>query len=109
MRPWVALACATVSAAPAATFSHDIASIVHAKCAPCHHPGENAPFSLLTYDDVKKRAALIATVTRSGYMPPWLPEHGYGDFLGERRLTPQQIAIIGEWVKEGAPEGPAGE
>jgi Flp pilus assembly protein TadD len=109
MRPWVALACATVSAAPAATFSHDIAPIVYAKCAPCHHPGEAAPFSLLTYDDVKKRAALIATVTRSGYMPPWLPEHGYGDFAGERRLTPVEIAAIAAWVKEGAPEGDTAE
>jgi hypothetical protein len=59
-----------MSAAPAATFSHDIAPIVYRECAPCHHPGEAAPFPLLTYEDVKKRAALIATVTQSGYMPP---------------------------------------
>ena len=105
MRSWVPLALAAVFSAPAATFSHDIAPIVYEKCAPCHHPGEAAPFSLLTYQDVKKRAALIAAVTRSGYMPPWLPEHGYGDFAGERRLTPDEIAIIASWVKDGAPEG----
>jgi mono/diheme cytochrome c family protein len=109
MRSWVPLALATVSAAPAATFSHDIAPIVYEKCAPCHHPGEAAPFSLLTYEDVKKRAALIATVTRSGYMPPWLPEHGYGDFAGERRLTAEEIATIASWVKDGAPEGAPSE
>jgi Flp pilus assembly protein TadD len=109
MRSWAPLALAAVSAAPAATFSHDIAPIVYEKCAPCHHPGEAAPFSLLTYQDVKKRAALVATVTRSGYMPPWLPERGYGDFAGERRLTPEQIAVIADWVKEGAPEGPPAE
>jgi len=109
MRSWVALALATVSAAPAATFSHDIAPIIYQKCAPCHHPGEAAPFPLLTYEDVKKRAALIATVTRSGYMPPWLPEHGYGDFADERRLTPDEIATIANWVKDGAPEGSPSE
>jgi len=109
MRPWVPLVLATVSAAAAATFSHDIAPIVYEKCAPCHHPGEAAPFSLLMYQDVKKRAALIAAVTRSGYMPPWLPERGNGDFEGERRLTPAQIATIAEWVKEGAPEGSPAE
>ncbi|HUB80565.1 MAG TPA: tetratricopeptide repeat protein [Bryobacteraceae bacterium] len=103
------LALAAVSAAPAATFSHDIAPIVYQKCAPCHHAGEAAPFSLLSYEDVKKRAALVATVTRSRYMPPWLPEQGYGDFEGERRLTPEQIATIAEWVKEGAPEGSPAE
>jgi Flp pilus assembly protein TadD len=103
------LALAAVSAAQAATFSHDIAPIVYEKCAPCHHPGEAAPFSLLTYQDVRKRAALIATVTRSGFMPPWLPEHGYGDFAGERRLTPDEIATIASWVKDGAPKGTPNE
>ncbi|MGA2878588.1 MAG: tetratricopeptide repeat protein [Bryobacteraceae bacterium] len=87
------------------TFAHDIAPIVHEKCAPCHHPGEAAPFSLLTYEEVKKRAAQIAAVTRSGYMPPWLPERGYGDFLDERRLTKEEIATISDWVSAGAPEG----
>jgi len=105
MRFWVALAWAMVSAARAATFSHDIAPIVYQKCAPCHHPGEATPFSLLTYQDVKKRAALIAKVTHSGYMPPWLPQRGYGDFADERRLSADEIATIARWVKEGAPEG----
>jgi tetratricopeptide (TPR) repeat protein len=110
MRPWITLAVAMApAAASAATFSHDIAPIVYQKCAPCHHPGEAAPFSLLTYQDVKKRAALVATVTRSGYMPPWLPEHGYGEFSGERRLTAEEIAAIAAWVKDGAPEGVASE
>ena len=77
-------------------------------CAPCHHPGGAAPFSLLSYDDVKKRAGQIAAVTRSGYMPPWLPEAGYGEFADERRLSDEQIRLIGEWVAAGAPEGPPG-
>jgi tetratricopeptide (TPR) repeat protein len=109
MRSWLTLALAIVSAAPAATFTHDIAPIVYEKCAPCHHPGEAAPFSLLTYADVKKRAALIAAVARRGYMPPWLPEHGYGDFADERRLTADEISTVASWVSAGAPEGPAAE
>ena len=64
------------------TFARDVAPIVYAKCAPCHRPGEAAPFSLLTYEDVQKRGAQIASATRSGYMPPWLPEAGYGEFRG---------------------------
>jgi len=47
----------------------------------------------------------MAVVTRSRYMPPWLPAPGYGDFLGERRLTDAQIRTIQQWVKEGVPEG----
>ena len=30
------------------TFSEDIAPIIFKNCAPCHHPGEAGPFSLLT-------------------------------------------------------------
>ncbi len=54
---------------------------------------------------MKKHAADIARVTASRYMPPWLPEHGYGEFAGERRLTAEQLGIIQPWAKEGALEG----
>lgn len=87
------------------TFTKDIAPIVFQNCAPCHRTGESAPFALLTYDDVARRAKQIAQVTRRRYMPPWPPERGYGEFVGERRLTAQQIARIQQWVTEGAPEG----
>ncbi len=106
---YLCLSVAPVFPAEPPTFAHDIAPIVYEKCATCHHPGDAAPFSLLTYQDVKKRAAQIAAATRSRYMPPWLPERGYGDFAGDRSLTPEQIATIAAWVRAGAPEGNADE
>ena len=60
---------------------------------------------MLSYADAGKRASQIAAVTRSRYMPPWLPEKGYGDFEGERRLTDEEIRTISDWVAAGAPEG----
>ncbi len=87
------------------TFAEHVAPIVYTNCVTCHRPGEAAPFSLITYDDVKKRGTLIATVTKARYMPPWHAEHGYGEFADERRLTDAEIATIGEWVKQGMPEG----
>lgn len=87
------------------TFTQDVAPIVFAHCAPCHRPGEAAPFSLLSYRDVKLRARQIAGVTLSRYMPPWLPEPGYGDFADQRRLSDSQIAILQQWADHGAPEG----
>src|SRR5438105_6597869 len=87
------------------TFTRDIAPILYKHCAGCHHPGEVAPFSLLTYQDAAKRAALIAEVTASRYMPPWKPAEGYGHFRGERRLSDIEIAKIREWAGAGAPEG----
>jgi Flp pilus assembly protein TadD len=39
-------------------------------------------------------------------MPPWKPEPGYGgSFIGDRRLTDEQVALILQWVAEGAVEG----
>src|SRR5262249_29298144 len=87
------------------TFSEHVAPIVYENCVTCHRPGEAAPFSLISYDDVKKRGALIATVTKARYMPPWHAAHGYGEFADERRLSDAQIDLIGEWVKQGMPEG----
>jgi hypothetical protein len=87
------------------TFTETIAPILYANCVTCHRAGEAAPFSLITYEDVTKRAKLIAEVTESKYMPPWHAAHGYGEFVGERRLTEAQIATIGRWVKDGMPRG----
>jgi mono/diheme cytochrome c family protein len=87
------------------TFTETIAPIVYANCVSCHRPGEAAPFSLISYDDVRNRAALIAKVTQARYMPPWQATHGYGDFEGERRLTDAQIEAIATWVKNGMPQG----
>jgi hypothetical protein len=90
-------------------FAHQVAPILYRACAPCHRPGEAGPFPLLSYADAKKRAAQIAAVTGSRYMPPWLPETGYGEFEGARRLTDEEIRTIANWAAAGAPEGPEAE
>jgi mono/diheme cytochrome c family protein len=100
-------ASSPASAAPpgAVTFSETVAPILYANCVTCHRPGQAAPFSLISYEDAKKKGKLIAKVTGSRYMPPWHAAHGYGDFADERRLTDAQIATIGEWFKQGMPQG----
>lgn len=107
--------CVLLAVSPAArgadriTFTRDIAPVVFANCAPCHRPGESAPFSLLNYRDVKTHARQIAAVTQSRFMPPWLPAKGDYRFADERRLSDKQIALIRDWVAEGAPEGNAAD
>lgn len=91
----------------AVTYYGQIAPILYESCSPCHRPGESAPFSLLSYDDARRHAKQIAAVTKSRFMPPWLPEHGYGGFAEERRLTDAQIELIQNWVSQGTPAGPA--
>jgi mono/diheme cytochrome c family protein len=89
------------------TFTEDIAPLVFQNCTSCHRPGEAAPFALMNYADVKKRARNLLSAVEDRYMPPWHPEAGYGSFRHEMRLTDPQIATLREWVKTGMPEGPA--
>ena len=66
-----------------------------------------APFSLLEYADVQRRAGAIAAAIESRMMPPWLPEAGNGEFANDRRMTSDEISMVLQWVKEGAGEGRA--
>ena len=90
-------AAALLPSSSPVTFSESIAPILYDNCVTCHRPGQAAPFSLISYEEVRKKGKQIATVTGSRYMPPWHAAHGYGDFADERRLTDAQIATIGEW------------
>ena len=87
------------------TFSDDIAPLVFEHCCGCHRPGEAAPFSLLTYEDVAVRAQQIADVTQSRYMPPWLPRADRGTFVAERCLSEEQIEKFRLWAQHGKPLG----
>jgi tetratricopeptide (TPR) repeat protein/mono/diheme cytochrome c family protein len=95
------------SPAPATpvTFNKDIAPILYANCATCHRPGGVAPFSLLTYGEAVEQADAIVTQTKARHMPPWLPDRSDIPFVGERRLTAEQIDAIERWAKGGAIEG----
>lgn len=100
---------AAMASAEGLTFNHDIAPIIYQNCSNCHRPGEVAPFALLSYQDVAKRANLIADITQARVMPPWKATPGYGAFRDERRLSDSQIAMIRDWASHGAPEGNAAE
>jgi tetratricopeptide (TPR) repeat protein len=89
--------------AQAPTWAADVAAIVHRSCTPCHRPGQPAPFSLRSYEDVFKKRAFVLEVVKDGYMPPWQPSHG--EFVGDRRMAAADIATLEAWVDAGAPRG----
>lgn len=74
-------------------------------CAAWHRPGGAGPFSLLTYEQAKRRTSLIAAVTKMRCMPPWQPAPGTVRFKGERRLTDTEIDLLSRWAEQGAPLG----
>lgn len=94
-----------ILAAQEITYHKDIAPIVQAKCAPCHHPGAGAPFSLLSYSDVAKRASFIKEVVQTRYMPPWRADNNYVHFANDRSLPQKEIDLLVKWIDNKSPEG----
>src|SRR5262245_32231196 len=87
------------------TWSEHIAPIVYNNCTGCHRPGQVSSLSLMNYDDVRRRGSMVAQTVRTRYMPPWKPAPGWAAYRDERRLTPDQIALIDRWVNDGMPRG----
>lgn len=100
------LAPMNAALADAPTYSKDVAPILQKNCQECHRPGQVAPFSLLTYEQAKKRGTDLAHVTGEKLMPPWpaSPDVG-GPFRDQRVLTAKEIATISAWAEAGCPEG----
>lgn len=92
--------------APAPTYHKDVVRIVQTHCQDCHRPGQVAPFPLLTYEQVRKRAADVAGVTGGGTMPPWPASTTEGGpFRDARVLSQAEIATLAAWVESGCQEG----
>lgn len=87
------------------TFNQHVAPIIHANCTPCHRPNGGAPFQMIRYRDVAKRAKMIHEVTADRYMPPWPADPNYRSFVGERSLSDLEIALLEKWVVDGKEEG----
>lgn len=88
------------------TYHADVRPIITQHCStPCHHPGGVGPFSLLTYQDVAKRAKFVAKVTQIRYMPPFPADRQFQHYANERGLSASEIATLQAWMLAGAPEG----
>src|ERR1700756_2308871 len=90
---------------PAITFHKDVEPVLQKNCQTCHRPGQVAPMSFLTYQDVRPwaKAMKAAVVTRK--MPPWFADPHYGSFVNDRSLKQSDIDLVSKWVDNGAPEG----
>jgi hypothetical protein len=86
------------------TFDREILRIIYSRCASCHHDGGSA-FSLMTYAQARPWAVAIKEEVLSRRMPPWGAVKGFGDFLNEQALTPEQLELVTNWVEGGVPEG----
>jgi hypothetical protein len=95
---------ASTSAAP--TFAKDVAPIIFNKCAVCHRPGETAPMSLLSYQEVRPWSRDISEQVARHIMPPWYAGPASSlKFRNDRRLSQDEINTIVAWVDGGCPKG----
>jgi peroxiredoxin len=91
--------------AGAVTYAGGVARIIQEKCQACHRPGRVGPFSLLSYDDARRHAAMIREVVAERRMPPWHADPRYGHFRNDRSLSADEKGKILAWVDQGAPLG----
>jgi hypothetical protein len=87
------------------TFNKEVAPIFFKSCAECHRPGEAAPFSVLSYKDIRPWAKSIKEKVVNREMPPWHADPHVGRWVNDPRLTQAQIDTIVAWVDGGAKEG----
>src|SRR5882672_7648417 len=87
------------------TFSNQVVRIFQNRCQSCHHPGDIAPFSLMTYADAAAHSDAIKYMTQTRQMPPWKATPACGDFADPRVLGQDEIDVIAKWVDNGAPQG----
>ncbi|HEY7543972.1 MAG TPA: DUF3471 domain-containing protein [Blastocatellia bacterium] len=87
------------------TFTKDIAPILFRNCAGCHHTGDIAPMSLLSYKEVRPWARSIKEKVVTRQMPPWSADPAYGEFANDPSLSQSEIETITAWVDQGAKEG----
>jgi hypothetical protein len=93
----------------APTFSKDVAPIMYQKCVTCHRPGEIAPMSFITYQNVRPWARSIREKVLAREMPPWDADPQHGKFRNDRSLTEREIDTIVKWANAGARQGDPAE
>src|SRR5215471_6972734 len=86
------------------TFHKNVEPILQKNCQGCHRPGQVAPMSFLTYQNVRPWAKAMKTAVALRKMPPWFADAQYGPYLNDRSLKQNEIDVISKWADQGAPE-----
>ena len=86
------------------TFSKHVAPILYNNCVVCHRPGEVAPMSLITYQNVRPWARAIKNKVVAREMPPWGASPVSMKLANDRSLSQKDIDTITAWANGGAPD-----
>jgi peroxiredoxin len=87
------------------SYLKDVAPLLRQHCADCHREGGIGPWSMTSYEKVKRRARMIEEVLLTRRMPPWDPNPDFGKFANAHVLSTEETQTILRWVHAGAPRG----
>jgi mono/diheme cytochrome c family protein len=99
----VAATAGTVASTP--TYYKDIAPVLQNRCQECHRPGEVAPMSFMSYQQVRPWAKAIKTAILTKKMPPWFADPHVGKFSNDRSLSQPEIDTVIAWIDGGTQAG----
>ena len=111
-RFWLPLALAagvmtlgSAAQAESPTYYKDVLPIFQQKCQTCHRPGQLAPITFDSYEEVRPWAKSIRRVVQDRTMPPWHADPKYGTFSNSMGLDESEILTITQWASLGARPG----
>lgn len=103
----LALELGELKAPSGVTWHSRVSRIIQANCQECHRDGENGPFELMTYAQVKAQRGMIKKVVKNRTMPPWFADETVGHWRNDRSLSERDREDLLAWLDNGLPEGDA--
>ncbi len=100
-----ALAIAPVAMSEDVSFTKDVLPILQAKCQECHRPGQMAPMSLMTFEEVRPWAKSIRENVSAGKMPPYFADKASLPMKHDMSLSDEQKATLISWLDGGMARG----
>src|SRR5262249_37737062 len=101
----VSLAAMAGAVPSTVTYYKDVGPVLEKRGPECHRPGEAAPMSLMSYNEVRPWAKAIKTAVLTKKMPPWFADPHFGKFSNDRTLTQSEIDTLIAWIDGGVKEG----
>lgn len=86
-------------------YGEHVAAIIKQHCQECHRQNTTAPFTLLTYDEVKDMGEMISEVVREQRMPPCFASSEQTEIVNRKVMSKLERDTVVAWVNSGMPAG----
>ncbi len=77
---------------------NDVIKIITDNCIKCHYSNDFGNLNFSNPDNVYFNSSLIKYVVSKAIMPPWRADTSFHCFINDRRLKPEEIKAIEDWI-----------